>query len=140
MEHHADEILKNLVTAMVDINGMKSQHHSEFHVSIEVNLQLYLQFVKQSDIKNKNRAIMNRIYSKWKFIVVQLSILLKKLEQDDDDQYLDSPWADGGSLKRHFQDLTGVKIEDMGEGEDAEEERNRNCARNWWTKPKWTKA
>lgn len=35
MEHHADEILKNLVTAMVDINGMKSQHHSEFHVSIE---------------------------------------------------------------------------------------------------------
>lgn len=28
----------------------------------------------------------------------------------------------------------------MGEGEDAEEERNRNCARNWWTKPKWTKT
>ncbi|XP_016766966.1 cilia- and flagella-associated protein 298 isoform X2 [Apis dorsata] len=33
---------------------------------------------------------------------------LKKLEQDDDDQYLDSPWADGGSLKRHFQGLNNI--------------------------------
>ncbi|XP_050450210.1 cilia- and flagella-associated protein 298 isoform X2 [Cataglyphis hispanica] len=33
---------------------------------------------------------------------------LKKLEQDDDDEYLDSPWADGGSLKRHFQGLNNI--------------------------------
>ncbi|XP_012280476.1 UPF0769 protein C21orf59 homolog [Orussus abietinus] len=33
---------------------------------------------------------------------------LKKLEQDDDDQYLDSTWADGGSLKRHFQGLNNI--------------------------------
>ncbi|XP_076667698.1 cilia- and flagella-associated protein 298 isoform X3 [Andrena cerasifolii] len=33
---------------------------------------------------------------------------LKKLEQDDDHEYLDSPWADGSSLKRHFQGLNNV--------------------------------
>ncbi|XP_031837552.1 cilia- and flagella-associated protein 298 isoform X3 [Nomia melanderi] len=33
---------------------------------------------------------------------------LKKLEQDDDDEYLNSPWADGGSLKRHFQGLNNI--------------------------------
>ncbi|XP_076623694.1 cilia- and flagella-associated protein 298 isoform X3 [Colletes latitarsis] len=34
--------------------------------------------------------------------------LLKKLEQDDDDEYLNSPWADGGSLKRQFQGLNNI--------------------------------
>ncbi|XP_077261753.1 cilia- and flagella-associated protein 298 isoform X3 [Temnothorax americanus] len=33
---------------------------------------------------------------------------LQKLEQDDDDEYLDSPWADGSSLKRHFQGLNNI--------------------------------
>ncbi|XP_015585733.1 UPF0769 protein C21orf59 homolog [Cephus cinctus] len=33
---------------------------------------------------------------------------LKKLEQDDDDEYLDTPWADGGSLKRNFQGLNNI--------------------------------
>ncbi|XP_068974048.1 cilia- and flagella-associated protein 298 isoform X3 [Bombus vancouverensis nearcticus] len=33
---------------------------------------------------------------------------LKKLEQDDDDEYLNSPWADGSSLKRHFQGLNNI--------------------------------
>ncbi|XP_015523157.1 cilia- and flagella-associated protein 298 isoform X3 [Neodiprion pinetum] len=32
----------------------------------------------------------------------------KKLEQDDDDEYLNSTWADGGSLKRHFQGLNNI--------------------------------
>ncbi|XP_051166029.1 cilia- and flagella-associated protein 298-like isoform X3 [Leptopilina boulardi] len=33
---------------------------------------------------------------------------LKKLEQDDDDEYLHSSWADGSSLKRHFQGLNNI--------------------------------
>ncbi|XP_012215160.1 cilia- and flagella-associated protein 298 isoform X2 [Linepithema humile] len=33
---------------------------------------------------------------------------LKKLEQDDDDEYLNSPWADSSSLKRHFQGLNNI--------------------------------
>ncbi|XP_077294626.1 cilia- and flagella-associated protein 298 isoform X3 [Arctopsyche grandis] len=33
---------------------------------------------------------------------------LKKLEQDDDDEYLDTTWADSGSLKRHFQGLDSI--------------------------------
>ncbi|XP_017794577.1 PREDICTED: UPF0769 protein C21orf59 homolog [Habropoda laboriosa] len=33
---------------------------------------------------------------------------LKKLEQDDDDEYLNSSWADGSSLKRHFQGLNNI--------------------------------
>ncbi|XP_012265903.1 cilia- and flagella-associated protein 298 isoform X2 [Athalia rosae] len=32
----------------------------------------------------------------------------KKLEQDDDDEYLNSTWADGSSLKRHFQGLNNI--------------------------------
>ncbi|XP_034938603.1 cilia- and flagella-associated protein 298-like isoform X2 [Chelonus insularis] len=33
---------------------------------------------------------------------------LKKLEQDDDDEYLNSTWADSSSLKRHFQGLNNI--------------------------------
>lgn len=33
---------------------------------------------------------------------------LKKLEQDDDDKYLNSAWADSGSLKRSFQGLSNI--------------------------------
>ncbi|KAG5326889.1 CF298 protein, partial [Acromyrmex heyeri] len=32
----------------------------------------------------------------------------EKLEQNDDDEYLNSPWADGSSLKRHFQGLNNI--------------------------------
>ncbi|KOC61169.1 Protein tipE [Habropoda laboriosa] len=34
--------------------------------------------------------------------------LFQKLEQDDDDEYLNSSWADGSSLKRHFQGLNNI--------------------------------
>lgn len=34
--------------------------------------------------------------------------IFQKLEQDDDDEYLNSPWADGSSLKRHFQGLNNI--------------------------------
>lgn len=33
---------------------------------------------------------------------------LKRLEQDEDDSYLDSRWADGGALKKKFQGLESV--------------------------------
>ncbi|GBP40521.1 UPF0769 protein C21orf59 homolog [Eumeta japonica] len=32
----------------------------------------------------------------------------KKLEEDDDDHYLDSSWADGNNLKRQFHGLTNI--------------------------------
>ncbi|CAD6204753.1 GSCOCG00002960001-RA-CDS, partial [Cotesia congregata] len=32
----------------------------------------------------------------------------KELEQDDDDEYLNSGWADSGSLKRQFQGLNNI--------------------------------
>ncbi|XP_046491002.1 protein tipE isoform X1 [Neodiprion pinetum] len=35
-------------------------------------------------------------------------VYFQKLEQDDDDEYLNSTWADGGSLKRHFQGLNNI--------------------------------
>ncbi|KAH8376378.1 hypothetical protein KR200_000556 [Drosophila serrata] len=35
---------------------------------------------------------------------------LKKLEQDDDDEYLNSSWADGGSLKRQAHGLENVRF------------------------------
>ncbi|XP_055911852.1 cilia- and flagella-associated protein 298-like isoform X2 [Eupeodes corollae] len=35
---------------------------------------------------------------------------LKKLEQDDDDQYFNSPWADSGSLKRQVHGLENLKF------------------------------
>ncbi|KAK7078832.1 hypothetical protein SK128_002631, partial [Halocaridina rubra] len=33
---------------------------------------------------------------------------LQKLDEDDDDAYLDSSWADGSQLKRSFQGLTNI--------------------------------
>ncbi|KDR15345.1 Protein tipE [Zootermopsis nevadensis] len=38
----------------------------------------------------------------------QTSLILQKLEQDDDDKYLDASWADSRSLKRSFQGLTNI--------------------------------
>ncbi|XP_059613575.1 cilia- and flagella-associated protein 298 isoform X2 [Phlebotomus argentipes] len=35
---------------------------------------------------------------------------LKKLEQDDDDEYLNSSWADSGSLKRQVHGLDNIKF------------------------------
>jgi hypothetical protein len=32
----------------------------------------------------------------------------QKLEQDDDDKYLDAAWADSGSLRRSFQGLSNI--------------------------------
>ncbi|XP_043669045.1 cilia- and flagella-associated protein 298-like isoform X2 [Vespula pensylvanica] len=33
---------------------------------------------------------------------------IKQLEQNDDDEYLNSPWADGSSLKRHFHGMNNI--------------------------------
>ncbi|XP_014609388.1 PREDICTED: UPF0769 protein C21orf59 homolog isoform X3 [Polistes canadensis] len=33
---------------------------------------------------------------------------MKQLEQNDDDEYLNSPWADGSSLKRHFHGMSNI--------------------------------
>lgn len=33
---------------------------------------------------------------------------LKKLDKDDDDNYLDSEWADGGNLKRAFHGIKNI--------------------------------
>lgn len=50
---------------------------------------------------------------KWNFkikmiIIDKIIIFSQKLEQDDDDEYLHSSWADGSSLKRHFQGLNNI--------------------------------
>jgi len=37
-------------------------------------------------------------------------IFLQKLEQDDDDEYLNSSWADSGSLKRQAHGLENVRF------------------------------
>lgn len=34
--------------------------------------------------------------------------MFQKLDQDDDDMYLNSAWADGGSLKRNLHHLDGI--------------------------------
>lgn len=34
---------------------------------------------------------------------------MKKLEQDDDDNYLNSEWADGSNLKRAFHGIKNIQ-------------------------------
>lgn len=44
------------------------------------------------------------------FAPFTLSLSPQKLEQDDDDQYLDSAWSDSRSLKRQVHGLENVKF------------------------------
>ncbi|KYM97113.1 Protein tipE [Cyphomyrmex costatus] len=50
-----------------------------------------------------NSRVYSRILHDFTF-----AFTFQKLEQDDDDEYLNSPWADGSSLKRHFQGLNNI--------------------------------
>lgn len=50
------------------------------------------------------------ILSSHVLFVFLLSLFRQKLEQDDDDQYLDSAWSDSRSLKRQVHGLENVKF------------------------------
>ncbi|XP_035736987.1 protein tipE-like isoform X4 [Vespa mandarinia] len=41
-------------------------------------------------------------------IVISELDMWQQLEQNDDDEYLNSPWADGSSLKRHFHGMNNI--------------------------------
>lgn len=58
--------------------------------------------------KKKTKKNGKIVFKKMQRYDVFFCIFLQKLEQDDDDEYLDSAWADGSSLKRHFQGLNNI--------------------------------
>jgi len=65
--------------------------------SIRRMAQASPEFMNRIPMRNPSRRSLSRLFSPF-----------QKLEQDDDDEYLNSPWADGGSLKRHFQGLNNI--------------------------------
>lgn len=53
-------------------------------------------------------ALRGRLEGGVPALTVPVRGLLQKLEQDNDDQYHNSAWADSGALKRSFQGLGNI--------------------------------